>query len=76
MECELIKTCSFINKKVKDMPRISKILKKNYCNGDVSKCARYMVFNELGVDKVPFDMFPYSRADAMVLIREHKGAEN
>jgi len=34
------------------------IFKKNYCQGDNSKCARFMVFKKLGKPAVPADLFP------------------
>jgi hypothetical protein len=41
-----------------NMPDAAEKLKKNYCYGDNSRCARYMVFVKLGRERVPADLFP------------------
>lgn len=57
-ECELLKGCIFFNDKMKNMPGTANILKAQYCQSDNNKCARYMVFQALGRENVPRDLFP------------------
>ncbi len=50
--------CPFFNDKMAEMPSMTHIFKSRYCLGDSFSCARHMVFQELGSDKVPADLFP------------------
>ena len=68
-KCQLIAGCLFFNDKMQNMPAISGIYKKNYCQGDNSNCARFMVFQALGREKVPEDLFPNQRDRAETLIK-------
>lgn len=57
-DCELIKTCIFFNNQMQNMPSSANLMKMVYCQGDSSKCARYVIFKEQGRDKVPPTLFP------------------
>lgn len=57
-DCELLKGCSFFNDKMSIEKGLGAIYKKNYCQGDSSKCARYMVAKKLGREKVPINLYP------------------
>lgn len=57
-DCELLATCPFFQDKMADKPATAEMFKKQYCMGDNSTCARYMIFIELGREKVPPDLFP------------------
>lgn len=57
-DCECLSKCPFFNDKMKNMPAMAATYKRNYCQGEFAKCARYMVFKALGRDKVPADLFP------------------
>ena len=37
---------------------LTELYKINYCRGNNSTCARFMVFKALGKQKVPVDLFP------------------
>ena len=56
MKCEKLEKCPFFNDKMANMPSISSMLKKKYCEGDKDACARYQV-SKAGKD-VPADLFP------------------
>ncbi len=66
--CERMPSCPFFNEFMLDMPATTDYLKTFYCRGDYAKCARYMVFKALGIEKVPFTLFPYENDKAMKLI--------
>ena len=68
MDCELLKGCIFFNDKMKDMPAMSEIYKKQYCRGDKVSCARYMIFMKLGREKVPPDLFPNATERARAIL--------
>ncbi len=57
-DCELLRDCMFFNDRLKNMPVFSERLKEEFCRGDYSKCARYLVAKALGRDKVPDNLFP------------------
>jgi len=51
-----------------NMPGTAAIIKKNYCQGDNSNCARYMVFKSLGREAVPIDLYPNQVTRAKTII--------
>lgn len=56
--CEYLESCPFFKDKIDNMPATSETLKKKFCLGDKSKCARYIIAKELENQKVPVDLFP------------------
>jgi len=67
-ECECLPGCPFFNDKMEDTHGLGAIYKKKYCLGDNSKCARYMVFRQLGKQNVPVDLFPNMHDRALKII--------
>ncbi len=67
-ECECIKKCPFFNDKMKGMGTIKEMMKKKYCLGDNTNCARYMVFRNLGSEAVPPDLPPNKQDRARQII--------
>jgi hypothetical protein len=67
-DCELLQTCIFFNDRMANMPSTAEIIKQQYCKGDNSNCARYMVFSSVGRDKVTPDLFPNNTDRAMQII--------
>lgn len=67
-ECVCVPTCPFFNDKMQNMPSIAGMMKKRYCLGDSSGCARFMVREKLGKDKVPSDLFPSQVERAKLVI--------
>ncbi len=67
-ECAGIPTCPFFNDKMKNMPFIAEMMKKHYCKDDFEHCARFVVKQKLGKEKVPGDLFPNQSAKAEKLI--------
>lgn len=49
MPCPMISGCAFFNDRMANMPSIANSFKKQYCNGDYQKCARYIVKQATGV---------------------------
>lgn len=66
--CELISKCIFFNDKMANMPSTANMLKKKYCQGDHTKCARYVVCKALGREKVPGDLTPSQMDKARLLL--------
>ena len=67
-DCECLAGCLFFNDRMADMPTMANMYKRNYCRGDSSKCARYMVFKALGRESVPVDLFPNMADRARAII--------
>ena len=53
-----------------NMPAMAELYKKNYCNGDSTHCARFMVFNIKGREAVPNDLFPNNVDRANTILAE------
>ncbi len=41
--CEKLEKCAFFTDQMVNMPAVSALLKKTYCLGDKTQCARYRV---------------------------------
>ncbi|MCK5147509.1 hypothetical protein KAR48_12200 [bacterium] len=67
-DCECLKGCIFFNDKMKNKEALGDIYKKNYCRGENSACARFMVFKNLGREAVPCDLYPNMQTRANELI--------
>ena len=57
-ECALVDTCIFFNDKMSSMPSMANMYKQRYCKGDRAQCARYQVFEKVGRENVPTDLYP------------------
>lgn len=66
--CALTETCIFFNDKMADMPSMADMYKNRYCRIDHTSCARYRVFEVLGREKVPTDLYPNDGERATALI--------
>jgi hypothetical protein len=67
-ECECLPKCLFFNDKMADMPTMAESMKKRYCLGDSTHCARHMVLLAKGRENVPVDLFPNNEVRANALI--------
>ena len=57
-DCELLETCTFFNDAMEIEHDFADEFKKQYCRGNKSQCARYMVYKALGREKVPSFLYP------------------
>lgn len=57
-ECECLPKCPFFHDKMSGMPDLASLMKKKYCLGDASGCARHIVFEAKGKGSVPANLFP------------------
>jgi len=67
-DCELLKGCLFFNDKMPEDAGMGAIYKKKYCQGDNATCARYMVAQKLGREKVPVNLYPNMNERAREII--------
>ncbi len=66
--CECLPQCPFFNHVMQDMPTTTDRMMKKYCLRDSANCARYMVFEALGSQKIPPTLFPNQTDRALELI--------
>jgi hypothetical protein len=66
--CELLEKCLFFNDKMGNRPGMAEMYKKKYCRGDNSDCARHMVVEAMGREKVPTNLFPNQADEAKRII--------
>ncbi|HVO09197.1 MAG TPA: hypothetical protein VMX54_00475 [Vicinamibacteria bacterium] len=68
MECPKLPACIFFNDLMEDMPAVTEVLKKQFCRGSYTDCARHRVSTKLGPAAVPKDLFPsdQTRADRLL----------
>jgi hypothetical protein len=53
---------------MRNMPTMSEVLKHQFCTGDWERCARCMVFRQLGREAVPADLFPDETGRALEIL--------
>ena len=70
--CEKLSKCPFYNDKMDINKGIGSMYKKNYCEGDKTQCARYIVATQLGAEYVTNHLYPNMRDAANKLLEEHK----
>ena len=58
MECERLANCSFYQNKMPIESGLGSLYRKKYCEGDKTRCARYLVVTKLGPEYVPDDLYP------------------
>ena len=69
-ECELLEKCIFFNEKMEFEHDSADEFKKQYCLGDKSRCARYIVYKALGREKVPPYLYPDEKEAAGRIIEK------
>ena len=67
-DCEKLKKCPFFTGQMADMPSVADLMKKTYCLGDKTQCARYRVASAGIV--VPADLFPHDIERARDILRD------
>lgn len=67
-KCTFWGTCPFLKEMMVGMPHATERLKKLFCDGEYTACARFMIYEKLGADAVPFDLYPSmkSRAESII----------
>jgi hypothetical protein len=66
-DCERLAKCPFFAGKMSNMPAVAELIKLEYCYGDKTQCARYLVATA-GLE-VPSDLYPLDRERAEDIIR-------
>ncbi len=66
--CICMPTCPFYNDKMARMPAMAERMRQHYCLTDNQDCARFMVRNALGAERVPPDLLPDETDRAKALI--------
>ena len=56
--CSLLSSCLFFKKGLPEMPCTTESLKDKYCRGNYGECARFIVCQACGNDKVPHNLSP------------------
>ena len=56
--CICLPTCPFYNDKMANMPVTAERMRQHYCLTDNQDCARFIMRNALGDERVPRDLFP------------------
>ena len=70
--CENFEKCPFYQGKMSIESGIGALYKKNYCEGDKTTCARYMVATTVGKEFVPLSLYPNMLDKAKKIIEENK----
>lgn len=71
MECENLKGCPIYTGRMKIDDALANMYKKNYCEKDKYKCARYMVKTKVGKSFVASDLLPDMIDRAEKIIKEN-----
>jgi hypothetical protein len=73
-DCELLADCPFFNDKMPTTDGLGAMYKNQYCVGDNSRCARYLIFRKLGRPAVPADLYPnmLKRANEILMGKQRR----
>jgi hypothetical protein len=63
-QCKNLTSCSFFNEIILDTPAIAEMMKRRFCFGHSSECARIIVSSTLGDQAVPKELAPNDRRGA------------
>ena len=66
--CPNINHCPFFRDQIAAMPSVSGYLKKQFCQGNFTTYARYIVMETLDAEFVPAVMFPNEKKRAHTII--------
>jgi hypothetical protein len=69
-DCPVLSACPFFAGKLKNMPKTADLLKDRYCRSRHAVCARWVIREGAGPDKVPEDLFPHQADRANKMLRE------
>ena len=69
-ECELLEKCPFFKGELAEKPVEIEELKSKYCKTNNLNCARYMIAQAAGKDKMPENLYPDEKAIAYQIIAE------
>ena len=69
-DCEFIERCPFFQGKLAEKPVEIEELKIKYCKGNNLNCARYMIAQAAGKEKMPPDLYPDDKVIAYQVIAE------
>jgi len=59
---------------MENMPHSAEAMKRAFCEGAWQGCARFRVFDELGLDAVPGDLFPDMNEEAEAILSDDRRA--
>jgi len=69
-KCPYLPGCVFFNDKMLGKPATAELYKQTYCLDSPKQCARLIVREALGKEKVPADLFPNDRARADAILAD------
>jgi hypothetical protein len=68
VDCVCLQKCPFFNDRMANIPEKAEQMKEKYCRQGGEKCARHMVFSNLGREAVPKDLYPIQVSRAKEII--------
>ena len=69
-DCEFIEMCPFFQDKLAEKPVEIEELKEKYCRKNNLNCARFMIAQAVGKEKMPPDLYPDEKTIAYQVIAE------
>lgn len=71
-KCKMIDECPFHGGRLSQYsPSVVESMKRFYCEGGQSLCARYKIITTLGKEHVPMDLSPNDMDQARAIIQEY-----
>lgn len=67
-DCELMAGCPFFNDQIAARPALMNMYKIAYCIENNSQCARYLIYKQLGRERVPLDLCPHMLEEAQAIL--------
>lgn len=67
--CPHIKQCALLSRTLAQMPTLAGVYRQLYCTEAWRLCARHVVLEHLGAQRVPPSLFPFEDDRAELLLR-------
>ncbi len=71
-ECPYVSKCIFFEDKMSHIPTIVTLMQESYCKNNFKECAIFIIFNNLGSNYIPTDLFPHEYSRAMDILENNK----
>ena len=66
--CKLANVCPFFTGKLGNLNGLYTIYMRKFCLGDCYNCARYMVAEKVGSERVPANLYPTQKVQARMIL--------
>ncbi|HUX21245.1 MAG TPA: hypothetical protein VMW69_08385 [Spirochaetia bacterium] len=72
-ECPYVDDCTFLSRTIADLPDVAFLMKARHCERGHEACARYILAERLGRERVPDELYPNQMGKAGLILDQQLG---